>query len=171
MTAYGRACESLMQQQHSDGGWGGGSSVADWLRKPLKFDDAPDSNSMTLGEKCSTIEETAIALEGLTSVWMASRNDQDLLTKITFAGGNERLRAAIISGVEYLVRGVAAGWHREPWPIGFYFAKLWYHERLYPWVFTVAALGKFLSCVDDQQTINGSNHLSDPSRNTVCQPH
>ena len=122
---------------------------------------------MNLGEKCSTIEETAIAVEGLASVWMASRDDKELFTKIAFAGGNERLRAAIIFGVEFLVRGVAADWHREPWPIGFYFAKLWYHERLYPWVFTVAALGKFLSCVDDQQTINCSTHLSDPSRNTV----
>lgn len=28
----------------------------------------------------------------------------------------------------------------QPAPIGFYFAKLWYYERLYPMVFTVAAL-------------------------------
>jgi squalene-hopene/tetraprenyl-beta-curcumene cyclase len=28
----------------------------------------------------------------------------------------------------------------EPSPIGFYFAKLWYYERLYPRIFTVAAL-------------------------------
>jgi hypothetical protein len=27
-------------------------------------------------------------------------------------------------------------------PIGFYFAKLWYYERLYPLIFTVAALGR-----------------------------
>ena len=31
-----------------------------------------------------------------------------------------------------------------PWPIGFYFAKLWYHERLYPLIFTTTALGKYL---------------------------
>ena len=31
--------------------------------------------------------------------------------------------------------------HWENSPIGFYFAKLWYYERLYPLVFTVAALG------------------------------
>ncbi len=29
----------------------------------------------------------------------------------------------------------------EPAPIGFYFAKLWYWERLYPLVWTVSALG------------------------------
>ena len=32
--------------------------------------------------------------------------------------------------------------HRENAPIGFYFAKLWYYERLYPLVFAVAALGR-----------------------------
>jgi squalene-hopene/tetraprenyl-beta-curcumene cyclase len=32
--------------------------------------------------------------------------------------------------------------HRQPAPIGFYFAKLWYYERLYPLIFTVAALGR-----------------------------
>jgi squalene-hopene/tetraprenyl-beta-curcumene cyclase len=35
---------------------------------------------------------------------------------------------------------VEDGRYREPAPIGFYFAKLWYFERLYPLIFTVAAL-------------------------------
>jgi squalene-hopene/tetraprenyl-beta-curcumene cyclase len=29
----------------------------------------------------------------------------------------------------------------SPSPIGFYFAKLWYFERLYPLIFLVSALG------------------------------
>jgi squalene-hopene/tetraprenyl-beta-curcumene cyclase len=33
---------------------------------------------------------------------------------------------------------------REPSPIGFYFAKLWYYEKLYPLIFTVSALGQAL---------------------------
>ncbi len=164
---YGRASETLINQQNPDGGWGGGASVGQWRQKSLKSAASHDSDSPILEDNCSTIEETAIAVEGLVSVWMASRDDQEVFAKIAFDGGNERLQAAIIAGVEFLVRGVAADWHRVPWPIGFYFAKLWYHERLYPWVFTVAALGKFLSCVDDQQTINCSTHLSDPPRNTV----
>jgi squalene-hopene/tetraprenyl-beta-curcumene cyclase len=64
--------------------------------------------------------------------------------------GNERLAEAIISGVEFLLCGVDDGRHRVAWPIGFYFAKLWYHERLYPLVFTVAALGKFLRVVSGE---------------------
>ena len=60
------------------------------------------------------------------------------------AGGKEGVILAIITGVEFLLRSVGDGRHRVPWPIGFYFAKLWYHEQLYPLVFTVAALGKAL---------------------------
>ena len=45
-------------------------------------------------------------------------------------------------GVAWLVERVESGAWREPAPIGFYFAKLWYHERLYPMIWTVGALGK-----------------------------
>ena len=42
----------------------------------------------------------------------------------------------------WLIERVERGEHRQPAPIGFYFAKLWYYERLYPLTFTVAALGR-----------------------------
>ena len=45
-------------------------------------------------------------------------------------------------GVEWLVDAIESGRFREPTPIGFYFAKLWYFEKLYPLIFTVAALGR-----------------------------
>jgi len=51
------------------------------------------------------------------------------------------IRAAVAGGAEFLCRAVRQSKHHDPWPIGFYFAKLWYHERLYPTVFTTAALG------------------------------
>ncbi|HND53227.1 MAG TPA: hypothetical protein PLV92_12545, partial [Pirellulaceae bacterium] len=44
-----------------------------------------------------------------------------------------------------LIRTVETRRHLESSPIGLYFAKLWYHERLYPLSFTVAALGRSLS--------------------------
>ena len=58
--------------------------------------------------------------------------------------GKEVLSESIIRGVEFLVAGIDLGQHQVPWPIGFYFAKLWYHEKLYPHIFTASALGKFL---------------------------
>ncbi|MDG2224119.1 MAG: prenyltransferase/squalene oxidase repeat-containing protein [Rubripirellula sp.] len=92
---------------------------------------------------------------------------RDLGEKTAASGGNQRSsdrmigragtstveqshREAIIRGVEWLLRSVAGDRHREPWPIGFYFAKLWYHERLYPLIFTVSALGKYNSLVTEQ---------------------
>jgi squalene-hopene/tetraprenyl-beta-curcumene cyclase len=49
---------------------------------------------------------------------------------------------AVSRGLSWLLDAIWAGRHTENAPIGFYFAKLWYHERLYPLVFTVAALGQ-----------------------------
>lgn len=43
-------------------------------------------------------------------------------------------------GLDWLLCRVEDGTWTQPAPIGFYFAKLWYYERLYPMVFTVAAL-------------------------------
>ena len=67
-----------------------------------------------------------------------------------FAAGNDATKAAILRGVEFLTRSVEDRRHQIAWPIGFYFAKLWYHERLYPLIFTVAALGKFLRATDEE---------------------
>ena len=49
--------------------------------------------------------------------------------------------AAVNNGLAWLVQQVEAGGLHQPTPIGFYFAKLWYFEKLYPIIFTVAALG------------------------------
>jgi squalene-hopene/tetraprenyl-beta-curcumene cyclase len=68
----------------------------------------------------SSIEETALAVESL-------------------LGSNEV--AAMKTGVAWLVSSAERRGWREPSPIGFYFAKLWYFERLYPLVFIVSALG------------------------------
>ena len=73
----------------------------------------------------SSVEETALAVEALAGGLLGDR------------GGN-----ACDGGVRWLVEAVAAGRHRDASPIGFYFAKLWYYERLYPLLFTLAALGQ-----------------------------
>ena len=56
----------------------------------------------------------------------------------------DALCESIIRGTNFLIDGLESGRHRVAWPIGFYFAKLWYHEKLYPYVFSASALGKFL---------------------------
>ncbi len=71
---------------------------------------------------CS-VEETAVAIEALLG-----------------AADQPSIRASVDEGLAWLVRAVEDGAHQEPTPIGFYFAKLWYYDRLYPALFATAAL-------------------------------
>jgi squalene-hopene/tetraprenyl-beta-curcumene cyclase len=68
-----------------------------------------------------SIEETALAVEALAGT---SRVD------------------AVMRGANWLAARVQDGEWLKPAPIGFYFAKLWYYERLYPMIWTVGALGR-----------------------------
>jgi squalene-hopene/tetraprenyl-beta-curcumene cyclase len=72
----------------------------------------------------SSIEETALALEVLLSTEPA--------------GGVPSAAAA--NGLSWLLDQIDNGKLMEPSPIGFYFARLWYFEKLYPLIHTVAAL-------------------------------
>jgi squalene-hopene/tetraprenyl-beta-curcumene cyclase len=69
----------------------------------------------------SSVEETALAVEVLLDA---------------------KPQAAVKRGLTWLIERVEAGGLYDPTPIGFYFAKLWYYEKLYPIVFSVAALGR-----------------------------
>ncbi|HET6407228.1 MAG TPA: squalene--hopene cyclase, partial [Chthoniobacteraceae bacterium] len=68
-----------------------------------------------------SIEETALCVEAL-----AGTRHVDSVTR----------------GAAWLSACVQDGSWLQPAPIGFYFAKLWYYERLYPLIWTVGALGK-----------------------------
>ncbi len=68
----------------------------------------------------SSIEETSLALETLSQM----QTDKDQIERATL----------------WLCERVDAGHLSDPTPIGFYFAKLWYYEKMYPLVFATAAL-------------------------------
>jgi squalene-hopene/tetraprenyl-beta-curcumene cyclase len=80
----------------------------------------------------ASIEETALAVEALVAVVTSGA-----AASVEMPGCNAVLRATI-----WLIEQVENGAWRNPSPIGFYFAKLWYFERLYPMIFTVGALGR-----------------------------
>ena len=94
-----RAAEWLIANQNSDGGWGGRAGTP------------------------SSVEETALAMEGLTAI------DESETRTAAIARGRDWLRIATENGTRFPVA-----------PIGFYFANLWYFETLYPVIDTVAAL-------------------------------
>src|SRR6185369_6396726 len=80
----------------------------------------------------SSIEETALAIEALLAAVPPNPESQT----------PSPAAQAATRGLSWLLDRVESGHHRQPAPIGFYFAKLWYYERLYPLIFTVAALGR-----------------------------
>lgn len=76
-----------------------------------------------VGPHRSSVEETAVVVEALLA-----------------AAPSESLQVSISKGLNWLIEAVESGCYRQPSPIGFYFAKLWYYEKLYPIIFTVSAL-------------------------------
>lgn len=78
----------------------------------------------------ATIEETALAVESLAGFYQDFGADSPV----------QGVLDAIQQGCEWLQKNTQEGTIFPPSPIGLYFAKLWYHERLYPLIFTASAL-------------------------------
>ena len=78
----------------------------------------------------SVIEDTALALQALARV---AQGSPDAAEQVPIAIGMRR-------GATWLIERTDRGRSLEPAPIGFYFARLWYSERLYPAIFMTEAL-------------------------------
>jgi len=76
----------------------------------------------------ASIEETALALEALSG--MGDEEGED----------GADVQAARDQGTNWLLEEVESVAWKNPSPIGFYFAKLWYYEKLYPVIFATGAL-------------------------------
>jgi squalene-hopene/tetraprenyl-beta-curcumene cyclase len=103
--ALHKGADYLLNTQNPDGGWGGRTNTP------------------------SSIEETALAMEGLANYFLNSQR---------YAASTPPL--ILRRGVNYLMQATQGGTVFDPSPIGFYFANLWYFEKLYPVIYTVAAL-------------------------------
>jgi squalene-hopene/tetraprenyl-beta-curcumene cyclase len=83
----------------------------------------------------------------------SSTEETALATEVLLSFG-EAPRQAALKGAEWLVERVEAGTIDQPAPIGFYFAKLWYFEKLYPLIFATAALGRAKQVVHNTKLTN-----------------
>lgn len=107
-----RAVDWLKQRQRPDGTW---HAFADHPIFGEQGDVAP----------CDGVEETALALSALSE----------------FYDGPSESRSHS-RGLAALATAVREGRHRIASPIGLYFARLWYYERMYPIVFALEAVGR-----------------------------
>lgn len=69
-----------------------------------------------------SIEETSLAIVALSGV------------------AGEQAASAVARGAAWLIDATRNGADTLPSPIGFYFAKLWYYDRLYPLIFALDAI-------------------------------
>ena len=93
----------------------------------------------------SSTEETALAVEALLPVAECTEACQH--------------------GLEWLLARIDSGTFQEPAPIGLYFAKLWYFERLYPIIFATSALARAVERTDPQKDLPAREHRTTPEPN------
>ena len=116
-------------------------TACDWLADAQNIDGGWGGARQTP----SSIEETALAVETLLPI--------------------EKYRLRCQRGLEWLLDRVEAGTFRQPAPIGLYFAKLWYFERLYPIIFTVSTLARAVDQADQwsQEKGHAGNEVHVPA--------
>jgi len=96
----------------------------------------------TNGRYESSVEETSLAIEGLLCDNKGIENYPGLE-----------------KAVDWLCCRVEENSHIECSPIGFYFSKLWYYEKLYPRIMTVSALAHVCRAIESNvrgDTLSGS---------------
>jgi squalene-hopene/tetraprenyl-beta-curcumene cyclase len=80
----------------------------------------------------ASIEETAVTIQALALL------------------SSKEAQTAIERGVVWLMNATKAGTVFQATPIGLYFARLWYHEQLYPVIWTLGALKAAKRVTQDQ---------------------
>jgi squalene-hopene/tetraprenyl-beta-curcumene cyclase len=109
-----------------------------WLLKAQRVDGSWGGG----GDSPGSIEETGLALEALGRC------------------GEATVAESITRGIAAVMRLSQQGEQWPPAPIGFYFAKLWYFERLYPLIFATGGLsrtvGQYRAAGSPEQTLVSS---------------
>ena len=128
--AMERAVRYLVRGQRADGAW-----IPLWFGNPWTADQTNPVYGTARVLQCGDLLPSAARHRGEQFLYSMQQTDGSLGTieetaLAVSATGDER-------GRHWLSRQTVM----TPSPIGLYFAKLWYYEKLYPLIFTVASLG------------------------------
>lgn len=100
----------------------------------------------------SSVEETALALATISLLERFGRLEAPDLPEV------------LARGYGWIERATERGTRFEASPIGFYFAKLWYFERIYPLVWTVEALERLSLIAGSEEAGSGSSRRRPTNR-------
>lgn len=104
----------LLHSQNREGGWGGSKDLF------------------------PSIEETSLAALALLTLYNHESRDEALPRSDI----QQNILPCALRGVEWVIDRTKQGTEFPPAAIGFYFAELWYYEKLYPIIYTLAALSE-----------------------------
>lgn len=158
--AVDRALRYLSTVQHSDGSW-----LPLWFGNPFSptktnpvygtakvlgalnlFNDRPVCRGM-----CERGVAFLLAAQNNDAGWGAQKGTVSTIEETALAiyalsnAQSPAAKAAIHRGLLWLIEHTQRGTVFPPAPIGLYFAKLWYAERLYPVIFSLQALQNAVS--------------------------
>ncbi|MGL6226648.1 MAG: prenyltransferase/squalene oxidase repeat-containing protein [Thermoguttaceae bacterium] len=130
----------VVENQNSDGGFGCRNHLTPKVGgDPLRrMKSSLKTHSHFHPQSHSSVEETALVLDALTP----------FLQEECFLGEVPELTGLYETAVHWLIEQVETDRFVLSAPIGLYFTKLWYDEKLYPIIFTVSALGQALSVAE-----------------------
>ncbi len=106
--------------------------VCEPLRAALQWllrQQRPDGGWSSAPNGDASVEETGLALEALAQAW-----------EVQGGAAPDELARSLRAGAAWIAESVERENWRTATPIGFYFAKLWYFERLYPLIYATSAL-------------------------------
>ena len=127
--AMERAVRYLLRVQQPDGSW-----IPLWFGNPWTADQTNPVYGTARVLECGALLPAEVRQRGKQFLYSMQREDG------SFGTIEETALAVAALGDDRGARWLAERPDFAPSPIGLYFAKLWYFERLYPLIFTVAAL-------------------------------